>query len=41
MNEEINKAIQTLKQGGLILYPTDTVLSIGCDAFNAEADKKI
>ncbi|MEP5338235.1 MAG: L-threonylcarbamoyladenylate synthase [Algibacter sp.] len=41
MNEEINKAIQTLKQGGLILYPTDTVWGIGCDASNPEAVKKI
>ena len=41
MNEEINKALQTLKNGGLILYPTDTVWCIGCDANNAEAVDKI
>ena len=41
MNEEINKALQTLKNGGLILYPTDTVWGIGCDANNAEAVNKI
>jgi L-threonylcarbamoyladenylate synthase len=41
MNEEINKALQTLKSGGLILYPTDTVWGIGCDATNPEAVKKI
>lgn len=41
MNEEINKALQILKEGGLILYPTDTVWGIGCDASNAEAVKKI
>ncbi|MFI1743499.1 L-threonylcarbamoyladenylate synthase [Thalassobellus sediminis] len=41
MNKEINKAIEVLKDGGLILYPTDTVWSIGCDATNAEAVKKI
>ena len=41
MNEEINKALQVLKQGGLILYPTDTVWGIGCDATNAEAVKKV
>lgn len=41
MNEEINKALKTLKDGGLILYPTDTVWGIGCDASNAEAVEKI
>jgi len=41
MNEEINKAIQVLKQGGLILYPTDTVWGIGCDATNPDAVKKV
>ena len=37
----IMKAIEILKQGGLILYPTDTVWGIGCDATNAEAVEKI
>ena len=41
MQTEINKAIQTLKEGGLILYPTDTVWGIGCDASNTEAVKKV
>ena len=41
MNEEINKALQTIKNGGLILYPTDTVWGIGCDASNPEAVKKV
>lgn len=41
MNEEINKALQILKEGGLILYPTDTVWGIGCDATNEEAVKKV
>ena len=41
MQTEINKAFQTIKEGGLILYPTDTVWGIGCDASNAEAVKKI
>ena len=41
MKTEINNALQTLKQGGLILYPTDTVWGIGCDASNPEAVKKI
>ncbi|MFL1013392.1 L-threonylcarbamoyladenylate synthase [Flavisericum labens] len=40
-NAEIQKAIVTLKKGGLILYPTDTVWGIGCDATNPEAVKKV
>ncbi len=38
---EINKAVDVLKSGGLILYPTDTIWGIGCDATNDEAVKKI
>src|SRR4051812_47019924 len=41
MQEEINKALEVLASGGLILYPTDTIWGIGCDATNAEAVKKI
>lgn len=41
MTAEINKAIETLKKGGLILYPTDTVWGIGCDATNPDAIKKV
>lgn len=41
MQQEINKALLILKQGGLILYPTDTVWGIGCDATNQEAVSKI
>lgn len=41
MQTEINNALNVLKQGGLILYPTDTVWGIGCDATNPEAIKKI
>lgn len=33
--------ITTLKKGGIILYPTDTIWGIGCDATNVEAIKKI
>ena len=39
--ETIQDCIQILKRGGLILYPTDTVWSIGCDATNAEAIDKV
>ncbi len=38
---ELEKAILTLKRGGTILYPTDTVWGIGCDATNADAIDKI
>lgn len=41
MKEEITKAIEILKAGGLILYPTDTVWGIGCDATNKDAVEKI
>src|SRR6478609_9210551 len=39
--EDLNKALETLKDGGLILYPTDTVWGIGCDATNPDAVQKI
>lgn len=41
MNEEIHKAYEVIKEGGIILYPTDTVWGIGCDATNPEAVAKI
>ena len=41
MQEEILKAYEVLKEGGIILYPTDTVWGIGCDATNADAVAKI
>lgn len=39
--EDIRTAAQTLRQGGLILYPTDTIWGIGCDAANEEAVRRI
>lgn len=39
--EIINKALQVLNAGGVILYPTDTVWGIGCDATNSEAVRRI
>lgn len=39
--EDLNQALETLKNGGLILYPTDTIWGIGCDATNAEAVEKV
>lgn len=41
MNEEIKKAFDVLVAGGLILYPTDTIWGIGCDATNEAAVKKV
>ena len=41
MKEEINKALKVLQDGGIILYPTDTIWGIGCDATNEEAVEKI
>jgi L-threonylcarbamoyladenylate synthase len=41
INEEMNNALAVLKRGGIILYPTDTVWGIGCDATNADAITKI
>src|SRR5574344_220228 len=39
--DDIRQAIEVMKNGGTILYPTDTVWGIGCDATNAEAVAKI
>lgn len=41
MREEIEKAVEVLKKGGIILYPTDTVWGIGCDATNESAVDRI
>lgn len=41
MQEEIKKTLEVLNNGGLILYPTDTVWGVGCDATNEEAIKKV
>lgn len=41
MREEINNALEVLKNGGVILYPTDTVWGLGCDATNESAVNKV
>jgi L-threonylcarbamoyladenylate synthase len=41
IEQEIERSYKTLKKGGIILYPTDTIWGIGCDATNKEAVKKI
>ena len=39
--EDIRRAVEVLRKGGVILYPTDTVWGIGCDATNEEAVKRV
>ena len=41
LKEEVRKACEVLKNGGIILYPTDTIWGIGCDATNELAVKRI
>ena len=41
LKEEVRKACEVLKNGGIILYPTDTIWVIGCDATNELAVKRI
>ncbi len=38
---QINRIVETLRQGGVIVYPTDTIYGIGCDIFNAKGIKRI
>jgi L-threonylcarbamoyladenylate synthase len=39
--EDIKNAVEVMRKGGVILYPTDTIWGIGCDATNAEAVKRV
>lgn len=41
IKDELEKALAVLKSGGIILYPTDTIWGIGCDATNTAAVSKI
>ncbi|WP_321333477.1 L-threonylcarbamoyladenylate synthase [uncultured Bacteroides sp.] len=41
MIEDIKKACQVMSDGGVILYPTDTIWGLGCDATNADAVRKV
>jgi L-threonylcarbamoyladenylate synthase len=41
LKDEVAKALKVLQEGGTILYPTDTIWGIGCDATNTEAVEKI
>ena len=38
---EIDKVVRILKDGGIIIYPTDSVYAVGCDAFNVRGVEKI
>jgi L-threonylcarbamoyladenylate synthase len=39
--DDMEQAVKTLREGGVILYPTDTIWGIGCDATNADAVKRV
>ena len=39
--EDIRRAVEVMNKGGIILYPTDTIWGLGCDATNPEAVKRI
>ena len=41
MKEDIKKACEVMNKGGVILYPTDTIWGIGCDATNEEAVRRV
>lgn len=41
LQDEVKKAVEVMRNGGVILYPTDTVWGIGCDATNEEAVKHV
>lgn len=41
MEEDIKKACEIMEGGGIILYPTDTIWGIGCDATNEKAVKRV
>jgi len=38
---EINRVVECLKNGGIIIFPTDTVYALGCSIYNTKAVEKI
>ena len=40
-DDDINKCLEVLRRGGIILYPTDSIWGIGCDATNEDAVRRI
>ena len=38
---EIGKAVEVLREGGIVIYPTDTIYALGCDALNVRAVERI
>ena len=40
-DKEVNKCVEVLKNGGIILYPTDTIYGIGCDSYNLKAMENV
>ena len=41
INEDIKQACEVMERGGVILYPTDTIWGIGCDATNEAAVRRV
>ena len=41
LQDEVKKAVEVMRNGGVILYPTDTIWGIGCDATNSEAVRRV
>src|SRR6185369_7081565 len=41
MNDQINKSINIIKQGGIVIFPTDTAFGIGCRVDNEESVKRL
>ena len=41
VNDQVKKAFDIVRSGGVILYPTDTIWGLGCDATNRDAIEKL
>lgn len=38
---EVNRVVEVLRRGGVVIYPTDTIYGIGCDIYNQKAIERI